>query len=95
MMKRDFLFKFLILKRYFDTGFGLSSYAKYFIGFYGIASLDVKQTMAIAIIWGLLCFPMGWAWIRYKMAHRENEISNTLNPFMGEVRRAIKSGKFK
>ena len=79
-------YKILLWKRYFDTGYGLTSYLKYGIALFGLSSLNVSQTLTLGIAYGLLCFVFGWIWYRYQFVEVENEISNRFNLFAREMR---------
>jgi hypothetical protein len=85
---------FLWLKRYFDTGVGLTSYFKYVVALFGLYSLDkgipMEWTLLLGVFYIILCFSAGYFWIKYKMTDYEYEISNLLNPFQKEVREKLK-----
>lgn len=87
--------RWLWVKRYFDTGFGLTSYFKYILAASGLILKDVTSIIWIGIAYGLICFILGWAWIRYNLIDAENEINNILNPFQREVRKKLNGKKFK
>lgn len=79
-------------KRYFDTGFGVLGYLKYLIvgvGFTGNSQLTIRFAIGYAIV----CYLFGLAWVKFKVVDMENEISNILNPFQREVRKAIRKRK--
>ena len=78
--------KFLLWKRYFDTGYGLTNYVKYVIALFGLSSLNLAATMMIGLVYGLVCFLIGWLWYRHKFIETDNEISNRFNLFMREMR---------
>ena len=80
-------FKFLLLKAYFDKGWGLTSYLKYIIALFGISSLDVKATLIAAFIYGIACYFIGRAWYHFRFVDTEHEIDNIFNPFVREMRR--------
>ena len=79
-------FKFLIWKRYFDTGYGLTNYIKYAIALFGISSLNVAKTLMLGMAYAILCFVAGYLWYRYQFVEADNEISNRFNLFMREMR---------
>ena len=86
IITRRKVYKYLLWKRYFDTGFSLTSYIKYAIALFGISSLDVKATMLIAVIYAVSCLVIGRLWYHYKLVEVDAEISNLFNPFQREVR---------
>ena len=90
---RGFKFNFLILKYWFDVGFGWTNYVKYFIALFGISSLNVKATLIIAFLYGVLCFILGFLLCKYKWIDVQNDISNMYNPFVSEMRNSIRKRK--
>lgn len=79
-------FKFLLWKRYFDTGYSLTGYVKYAIALFGISSLDVSTTLTLGFVYALVCFAIGYLWYKYKFVEADNEISNRFNLFTREMR---------
>ena len=79
-------YKLLLLKAYFDKGLGLTNYIKYMIAFFGIASLNAKVTLILGIVYGVLCFIVGWVWFKYRLVEVEKEIENKYNLFVTEMR---------
>lgn len=84
---RRFKFKFVLHKRYFDTGLGLTSYVKYFIAFFGLASSNVKATLWIGLFYAIACYFVGMIWLKKGFFELEQEISNIHNKFVKEMRR--------
>ena len=82
--------KFVLFKRFFDTGYGITNYFKYIIALFGISSLNIKATLALGILYGFFCFFVGWAWFRYKFMEVDTEVGNRTNRFVGEMREKIK-----
>lgn len=82
--------KFCLHKKYFDTGLGLTNYVKYLIAFFGIASADVKNTIIIAVIYGISCYFLGWWWFRSDFVTADTEINNRYNLFVKEMRKSVK-----
>ena len=89
------LYRTILWKAYFDKGWSLTSYIKYAIALFGLASLDVKSTMIIGIIYGLACLVLGRIWFKYKLIETENEIGNIFNPFQKQVRQKLQIETFK
>ena len=89
-----FKFKLLLWKRYFDQGFGIFNYFKYLVvlvGFERALSHDLSSTIWILLAYALACFIAGWAYIHYGFWETEIELSNRFNPFVTEMRDAIKT----
>ena len=83
-------YTFLLWKRYFEQGYALTSYAKYIIFLVGIGEIFVNKSykivIALGFVYGIMCFFIGWAWLRFGFYETETEISNRFNPFVKEVR---------
>ena len=86
----DLKWKFLLWRRYFETGYALTAYIKYLIALFGISSLNVSKTITIAFIYAIICFFIGFFWYKWKFAELDNEISNRFNLFVKEMREKIK-----
>lgn len=80
-------YKFVLLKRYFDTGYAITTYVKWFIAFFGLASQELIITLVIGLIYGLSCFVIGWLWFKYRYFLVEQEVSNQHNLFVKEMRK--------
>ena len=83
-------YKFALIKAYFDKGYGTTSYFKYAIALFGLASLQTLTTLIIFFFYGISCFFIGWLWYKYGFAEAEQEVSNRFNLFVKEMRRKIK-----
>ena len=82
-------FKFALHKRYFDTGRGVIDYLKYPLVLLGLAIPNVKIIIAVAGIYAIISYILGWWWVNKGMMDAENEVSNKFNPFVREVRRKL------
>lgn len=86
-MKFKTKYNLLLIKKWFDTGFGLTNPFKYVLVIFGWASSDVRSTIILSAIWVLLCFVIGWAWLRFGWLLVEQEIMNRYNLFVKQMRR--------
>lgn len=96
MGRRDLKYFILRQKYYFDNGFGLTSYFKYVIAFFGLASNNVEQTMILAGLFAVLCYILGFYWVKYHFLEAQNDIANQYNPFVRQTLKGLsKTKKFK
>ena len=86
-LTKQFKFKILLYKAYFDKGMATTSYFKYLIAFFGLASRDIFWTMTIAISYAIICFLIGLFWFKWGFTEIETEIGNRFNPFVKEMRK--------
>ena len=82
----DFKWRFMLWKRYFDTGYGMTGYIKYIVALFGISSLNVERTLMLGFVYAIFCFVLGYAWFRYHFAELDQEIGNRYNWFVQEMR---------
>lgn len=83
-------YKFLLWKKYFDTGYGLSNYVFKLIAVFGLASQRVGDTFIILGAYSFACFIVGRWWLYSDMLSTETEIQNMFNPFVTEMRKKFK-----
>lgn len=92
-----FIPRWLWLKRYFDTGIGLTTYAKYLIAIFSIYSISkdipIEWTLAAGVLYVFACIFIGWWWISSRLIDAEKEIDNLLDPFQREVRHYVNREK--
>ena len=77
-------------KRCFDIGYGTTSYLKYVIAFFGLASSNVKLTLWIAGIYAVFCYLLGVLLFKSGYIEAEAEVSNQYNLFQKEMREKFK-----
>ena len=98
MMAQNTYKKFLkvaLHKRYFDCGFGVLNYLKYPLVLLGFAIPQPKAIIAVAGLYAIVCYALGWWWLNKGMTEAETEVSNRYNPFVQEMREHLKSKRFK
>jgi len=88
-------YKILLWKAYLDKGWGLTSYIKYAIALFGVASLNAKATLILGCFYMFFCLILGKLWYYFRIIDVENEIANLFNPFAREVRGKLKIRKNK
>src|SRR3990167_5720791 len=72
-------------KAYFDTGLGLTNYAKYIIGLLaidGIFRRSLTITIIAAIFYLVFCYFLGLWWLKKGWYEQQLEVSNKFNPFV-------------
>jgi len=83
----------LLQKRYFDIGYGTTSYVRLFVGIFGISSAvdgNPLITVFLALMYALFCYAFGWAFVKYGWYTVDIEIGNKFNLFVREMRTKIK-----
>ena len=83
--------KVALHKRYFDTGFGILNYLKYPLVLLGFAVPNVRGIIAVASVYAVICYVLGWWWLNKGMAEADMEVSNRYNPFVKEMRKKFKT----
>ena len=86
-------FYFLLVKRFFDTGYAHTNYLKYLIALFGLSSLNVEKTIILAVVYAMACLVIGYLWHRYDFAEIDVGIGNMFNPFVQEMREYTQNGK--
>ena len=90
MALNKFKYKICLWKAYFEKGYALTNYLKYFIILFGIYEGMTKQSVIITMItaagYGIFCFFFGWAWFRFGWINEEIEVGNRFNEFVKEMR---------
>lgn len=85
-------YKAWLFKAYFDEGWNIINYAKYFILVLGLKLSPFWMT----ILWfdyACFSFILGYFIYETKIIEEKNEVNNNYNPFQKEVRKHIRKGK--
>ena len=90
-MKFETKYKLLLWKKYFDTGYSLTSQFKYAFIAVAAAWQNTKWIFILGGLYGILCFPLGYYFYRYNWIEAEAEVGNRFNKFQREVRKFIKN----
>jgi len=94
MTGKSYKYRLNLHKHYFDTGYGITSLAKYFILVFGGMSfqteLSLKWTMVLLVFYAVFCYLFGWAWFRFGWYEQQLEVSNQFNLFVKEMRKVYK-----
>ena len=83
-------YKLMLWKAYFEKGYGLTSYVKWAMAIVGITAMSIPYILIGAILYGVSCFFIGWAWYHYNIITAEIEVNNQFNLFVREMRRKRK-----
>ena len=98
-MKFDFKYKLVLWKSWFDKGYGLTNYLKYplaYFALYEITNLsNFKLTLIAVLFYVVFAWFLGWAWFHWNWIRAEAEVANRYNYFQQEVRKALKTRRFK
>ncbi len=85
--------KILLQKRYFDTGYGITSYIKVVVAVFGVGSVVTGYRLLpfiMLLLYGIFCYVIGWAYLKYGWYTIDLEITNKFNLFVKEMRKKIK-----
>ena len=80
------LYKPLLWKRYFDTGYSLTNYFFKIVAVFGLTSGRTKETMITLFVYSFFCLILGRFWLYSRLADTEKEISNMFDPFVKDMR---------
>lgn len=80
-------YKFCLLKAYFEKGYALTTYFKWMIAFFGVASNNILWTMIMGIVYIPICFIIGYGWYKLDFIKAEIEVHNQFDLFVKEMRR--------
>lgn len=81
-------------KTYFDTGFGILHYFRYIMIVWGlneVQKMNAKLAIYGVLIYGVICYLVGWAWYRYEWVLANAEVSNRFNLLARELRNYMKN----
>jgi len=79
-------YKLALHKSYFDKGLSVTSYVKYLIAFFGIASSDVKATLILGVAYAIFSYILGRILFKVGYIEAEQEVYNIHNKFVKEMR---------
>ena len=89
-MKFQTKYRLNLHKTYFEKGYNLTNYIKYFIALFGLSSLNVRLTLIFGFVYGIACYFIGYFWVKYGFLEAEIEVGNYFNRFVKEMRKKIK-----
>ena len=93
LFTNEFKFKLNLHKSYFEKGFGILNYIKYFILVFGAQSFATGISMWITgilfFIFFVVCYIVGWIWFNFGWFEQEIEVSNQFNCFVKEMREKV------
>lgn len=95
-MKFKTKYKVMLLKKYFDMGFGTLGYVKYLVAAVGVKTLiddDYQTLLILGFIYAITCFVFGYFYVKFKWFTAEQEVSNRFNMFVKEMRDWKENGK--
>lgn len=88
-MKFKNKYRLMLYQTYFDTGYSLTRYLFYMVALFGLTTQDLFHTLALAVVYGISCFFLGWLYFKHHWADAKAEVSNNYNPFVRHVKRKI------
>lgn len=88
----------LLQKRYFDLGYGITSFLKIVIAVFGIGNFmtgNQNTVIFMMIGYAIFCYLFGLAYVKFGWYTVEIEITNRFNLFVAEMRKTYKNKRFK
>ena len=79
-------YRFVLYKKYFETGYSNSHFLFKMLALFGIASQEVGITLSLGFLYAIFCMITGWLWYKFHFMEAENEVNNQFNPFVKEMR---------
>ncbi len=94
-MKFETKIKIVLWKNYFETGYAITNYAKYFIILFGAYDIfinknNVNLTLFLGILYAIFCFIIGYFWFKGHFQEASAEVGNRYNPLLVELRKRFK-----
>jgi len=96
MNKKCYKEKILLQKRYFDIGYGTTSYLKIVVGVFGVGKIitgDLIFTGIMIVGYALFCYLFGLLFVKFGWYTADIEITNRFNLFVKEMRKTYKNQK--
>jgi len=91
---KGYRYRLCLHKAYFDKGYGITSYFKYFLILFGGYSfqqdINLIVTIYITAFYGVFCYLFGWFWYNKGWYEQEIEVGNQFNLFVQEMRKVYK-----
>ena len=75
--------------QYMNTGLWLTTYVKYLIAFFGLASRDVEMTIIIGLAYVVVAYVLGLLWFKLHWFEAYSEVSARHTKFVKEMRERI------
>jgi len=89
-------YKICLWKAYFETGYAITNYLKYPLLLLGILNkITIKDALIYSIVYGIICFIIGFFWFKTDFAKASCEVSNNFNKLSIELRNKVIRGKRK
>lgn len=84
-------YKIALHKRYFDEGFSLINYTKYFLmvgaGASVLADVNTNLIYLAVLGYGIFCYALGWWICNYGLLDAMLEVTNNFNPYVKQMRK--------
>lgn len=93
-MKDETKYKILLHKRFFDIGYGMTSYLKTLFVVVGVSvavnKAPVEYIVVVGLLYGIACYVFGYYFVKHKWFEADIEVGNVYNKFVKEMRKTYK-----